>query len=103
MNKIKLNPMIEEMRGSFGNLVLRQSVSGRIFASHKPDMSNVVWSEAQTAQRARFRAATAYARAAMADERVSAIYAAEAAEQGKRPFHLAVSDYFKGRNLLDGK
>lgn len=103
MNKVKLNPMVEHLQGSFGEVVFRQSASGRIFASHKPDMSNVVWSKAQTAQRERFRLATAYAHAAMADEHARSVYEREAATQGKRAFHLAVADYFKGRNLLAKK
>ena len=38
----------------------------------------------------------------MADEKVRAVYVEEAAQKGKRPFDMAVSDYFKGRNLLRG-
>ena len=72
--------------------------------SKPPDMSKVTWSAAQVEHRQRFRRAVAYARAALADDRVHALYVEEAAQKGKRPFDLAVSDYFKGRNLLaDGK
>ncbi len=64
-------------------------------------MSHVKWSAAQQAQRQRFKQAVAYARAAMADERIRAHYEQQAAAQGKRRFDLAVSDYFKGRNLIE--
>ncbi len=52
-------------------------------------------------KRQRFKQAVAYAQAAMADERARAYYEQQAAAQGKRRFDLAVSDYFKGRNLLE--
>jgi hypothetical protein len=60
----------------------------------------VQWSEAQTAQRQRFREANAYARAAMVDPRVRALYEEKAKGQGKRPRDLAFSDYFQGIDLL---
>jgi len=34
------------------------------------------------------------------NEKVSAMYMEEAAQKGKYPFDLAVSDYFKGRKLV---
>jgi hypothetical protein len=37
----------------------------------------------------------------MADPKVRARYEKEAVKKGKRPFDLAVSDYFKERNLLE--
>ena len=41
-----------------------------------------------------------YATAAMAEPKVHRRCEKEAAMKNKRPFDLAVSDYFKGRNLL---
>jgi hypothetical protein len=38
--------------------------------------------------------------AAMADPQARAVYEQAAALKGKRPFDLAVSDYFHGKNLL---
>jgi len=37
----------------------------------------------------------------MAEPKVRRKYEKEAAKKNKRPFDLAVSDYFKGRNLLE--
>ena len=102
MAKIKLNPMIERAQGKVGNLVFRRSHSGEMTLMKSPDMSNVKWSNAQTAHRQRFKQAVAYARAAMAEPKVRQRYEKEAAKKSKRPFDLAVSDYFKGRNLLPG-
>lgn len=51
-------------------------------------MSRVKWSDAQRAHRQRFKQAVAYAKAAMADERLRARYEQAAVMQGKRPFRL---------------
>jgi len=50
----------------------------------------VKWSEAQQTHHQRFKLAVAYAKAAMAEPTVRA----------QSPFDLAVSDYFKGKDLL---
>ena len=68
--------------------------------SKVPDMSKVKWSKAQKAHRQRFKRAVAYARAAMAEPKVRAVYEKMAAKNNKRPFDMAVSDYFKGNDLL---
>jgi predicted double-glycine peptidase len=68
-----------------------------------PDMSRVKWSKAQKEHRQRFRKAVIYARMAMANPKVRAHYEKAAAKKGKRPFHLAVSDFFQGKNLLEGQ
>jgi hypothetical protein len=102
MPKVKLNPIFEELSGQIGNnLVLRRTYEGRISLSKKPDMSKVEWTPAQAAHRQRFKHAVAYAHAAMANPRVKAIYDQASAIHRKRAFHLAISDYFKGRNLLE--
>ena len=101
MAKVKLNPALQQVRGQLAGFVYRVRYGGQTI-SKPPDMSKVTWSAAQVEHRQRFRRAVAYAQAALADEKVRAVYAEEAAQKGKRPFDLAVSDYFKGRNLLAG-
>jgi len=98
-----LSPMFKDARGKVGDVVIRRMPNGDVIASKSPDMSQVQWSEAQQAHRQRFKAAIAYAKAAMAEPDVRASYEKLAAKQGKRPFDLAVSDYFKGNNLLSKK
>jgi hypothetical protein len=100
MAKVKLNPIIEQVYGQAGEMVFRRAHSGATSLMRKPDMSNVVWSEKQAAHRARFKQAIAYAQAAMADPLAHAAYRQAAEASGKRAFDLAVSDFFKGRNLL---
>jgi len=44
-----------------------------------------------------------FASAAVAESKIHALYEKAAAKRGKRPFDLAVSDYFKGKDLLAKK
>jgi len=99
MTKITLNPAFEAIRGKMDGIVYRVRYRKQT-GSKAPDMSKVKWSAAQKEHRKRFRLAVEYAHAAMADEQVHAMYVKEAKKKDKRPFDLAVSDYFKGRNLL---
>jgi hypothetical protein len=103
MAKVTLSPLITGIKGRLGDMVFRVSQSGETFVTRSPDMSAVVWSPAQQDHRQRFKAAIAYAKAAMADPDVRAVYESQAAEKNKRSFQLAVSDYFKGVDLLSGK
>jgi hypothetical protein len=66
-------------------------------------VSNVEWSEAQWAQRKRFSLASDYAKAALAEPKVRAAYQKRAKRLHKRPRDLAISDYYKGKNLLPKK
>jgi len=100
MAKVTLTPLVKDIRGKLGDTVFRRLPDGQLIASRKPDMSKVKWSKAQKAHRQRFKKAIAYAKAAMAEPKVRARYEKAARKQGKRPFDLAVSDYFKGRDLL---
>jgi hypothetical protein len=97
------NELIKGIRGKVGNVVFRQSPNGDIIISKAPDMSAVVWSPAQQDHRQRFKAAIAYAKVAMADPHARAVYEKRAAAGNRRPFQLAVSDYFKGVDLFSGK
>lgn len=103
MAKIILNPIIQQAQGKLGNIVFRRSHTGEISITKVPDMSKVKWSKAQKAHRQRFKQAVAYAKAAMAEPKVRARYEKAAAKKSKRPFDLAVSDYFKGNDLLAKK
>ena len=100
---VKGDEFIKEFRGKLGDVVFRQFPNGDIIISKAPDMSAVTWSPAQQAHRQHFKAAIAYAKAAMADPDVRAVYEKRAAEKDNRPFQMAVSDYFKGIDLLSEK
>src|SRR5260221_10494054 len=100
MANITLSPIIKDIRGKLGDTVFKRSHNGKLIASKMPDMSNVKWSKAQKAHRQRFKQAVAYAKAALAEPKVRAKYEKAALKAGKRPFDMAVSDYFKGKDLL---
>lgn len=102
MPKVRLHPMLEDIRGRLGDYVFRRTHSGDVILSKAPDMSKVKCSRAQKAHRQRFKEAVAYARAAMTEPKVRAVYEKLAAKNHKRPFDLAVSDFFKGNDLLPG-
>ena len=97
---VVLNPMIKSVHGRLGNLVFRRTPNGKMSVIKLADMSNVQWSEAQQRHRRQFKAAIEYAKAVMAEPTVRLVYEKMASRQNKRPFHLALSDYFKGNNLL---
>ena len=98
MAKITLNPIFNDIHGTVDNLTFRR-MHGRQTVIKKPDMSNVEWSPAQQAHRERFKQAVIRARAALADPEVRARYEEQAAARGKRPFDLAVSDCYQGRDV----
>jgi hypothetical protein len=100
MAKVKLNAKIKEIKGMLGDVVFRVSPSGKIIVSKRPDMSNVKWSKAQKAQRQRFKQAAEYAKTALADPEVRAVYEKRAATEQRLPYRMALSDYFKGIDLL---
>ena len=100
MAKVILNPMVQSVHGKLGGYVFRRSYRGKMTFIKLADMSNVQWIPSQQTHRQRFKAANDYAKAAMADPITRAHYGQLAAAQGKRAYHLAVSDYFQGRILL---
>jgi hypothetical protein len=101
MPKTILHPLFAEIRGTlFDDMVFKRTPSGRIILSKKPDMSRVKKSKAQLENQERFKQASAYATAAKADPQVWAHYQKLAKKLKKRPCDLAVSDYYKGKNLL---
>jgi hypothetical protein len=103
MAKVTLPSWITGIKGRVGDVVFRVSQNGETYITRSPDMSAVEWSPAQQDHRQRFKAAIAYARAAIADPDVRAVYEKRAAKENRRPFQLAVSDYFKGNDLLSEK
>jgi hypothetical protein len=103
MAKVTLAPPFKSLRGRLGGLVFRVYPNGETIVSKYPDMSNVTWSPAQENHRQRFKRAIAYAKEAMANPDVRAVYKKRAAEKDNRPFQMAVSDYFKGIDLLSEK
>ena len=100
MPKVILNLTIKELRGAMQDFVYRTSPSGKVYLSKRPDMSRVKWSKAQKQSRRRFREASEYAHAALADPQLRAHYEERAATEKRVPYRVALSDYLKGMDLL---
>ena len=100
MPKVKFQPWMVGLRGKMGDIVFKQTRNGEVILSSCPDMSKVEWSPAQQAHRERFKQASEYATAALADPEVRLIYEKRAAKSGKKPRNVAISDYFAGNDLL---
>lgn len=102
MTKVTLNPGLRELRGKMGDWTYRR-MYGQQTVMKTPDMSGVKWTRAQKTNRQRFREAVLYAKRALADPVARAAYEKLAAETGRRPYHLAISDFCAGNNLLEKK
>lgn len=99
MVKVILQPGLRALRGKMGDWTYRR-MYGKQTIMKTPDMSKVVWTEAQKASRARFRKAIVYAKLAMAEPQIRAHYEEIARKANRQPFRVAVSDYLAGKDLL---
>src|SRR5829696_1040985 len=101
--RVRLHPMFQWIRGKMGKIVYRLSHNGEVSAYPAPDMTKVVWSPAQRAQRLKMKRATAYAQLAIREPEIRQYYVEMAKQRKKnprRPFDMAVSDYSQGNDLL---
>jgi len=103
MAKVMLDPLFDGLSGTIGDLVFKRSRNGQTIVSRRPRKTNALASPAQEAQRERFKLANAYARAALADPDLGAIYEERAAKERKSAFALARTDYFDGKDFLSKK
>ena len=100
MVKVRLHAPVKSMSGKMGIYTYRYTY-GKQTLMKTPDMSNVKWTKAQTANRERFREAIAYACQAMANPKVRAYYEKLGKKADRQPFRVAVSDFLAGKNLLE--
>ena len=100
MPKVRFAVLVEEIQGTMYDVVFKKSPKGNTIVTKRPDMSNVEWSQAQEDHRKLMAKANDYAHAAMADPKVRAKYEKRAAKENRQPYRVAVSDYYKGKNLL---
>ena len=104
MAKVSFDPIIKWFTGRIGRLVYRRSHNGKVSVYPEPDMSRVKWSPAQKDHRQRMSEAWKYASDAVADPDLRPLYIQLALDHGKnpkRPFDMAVSDYYHhGNDLL---
>jgi len=91
--KFKLNRAFREVSGELDGLVYR-NLRGKVVASRKPDLSNVVYSESQLAHRERFKQAAAFGKSALADAETRAVYEEYTKSKNMPVFALTIADYF---------
>ena len=100
MPKVRFKEMVVEIQGTMYDVVFKKSPKGNMIVTKKPDMSKVKWNDAQKNNRKRMGDSNDYAKAAMANPEVRAIYEGRAAEEGRVAYNVALSDYWKDINLL---
>ena len=92
MAKVKLAPAVESIRGHVGNMLFKrwehQEIVGKL-----PDRSGIVASANQLAQQNKFRLATVYGKACMADPDTKQPYQDKADSRGVPAFALMVADF----------
>ncbi|MBC8333346.1 MAG: hypothetical protein H8E28_15300 [Anaerolineae bacterium] len=94
MAKVKLNPILEQVRGKVGDLVFKRYGEG-VIISQKPDMTGREPSAAQLAAQERFKQAALYGKMVMADPETKALYD----ERAKPVFSLTVADFFNAPSV----
>lgn len=99
MAKVFLQPGLRGLQGKMQDWTYRR-MYGKQTIMKTPDMSKVKWTEAQKANRARFREAISYAKRAMLHPEVRAHYETLAQKANRQPFRVAVSDFLAGNDLL---
>jgi hypothetical protein len=99
MPKVKLASFIEEIHGTWNDMVFKKSPKGDMIITKKPDMSKVKWSKAQKANRKRMSVAITRTQVALADPQVRARYERKAKKLGRRAWNLALSDCLQGKDL----
>ena len=93
MANVKLNPVVDRLRGRIGDLVFKK-VFGTAYVARKPETGDREFTELQKANQERFRQATVYGKMAMADPQVRVLYE-EAAKDKKQPvFSVMIADFF---------
>ncbi len=99
MAKVKLNPVLENLRGQVGDLVFKR-YQDEVIISRKPSLpTNPVSSPEQVGQRERFRQAARYGKAVFDDPALKALYEQQAEAKGLPPFAVTVSDYLNAPTI----
>ena len=98
MAKVRLNPILEQVRGKVGELVFKRS-GDQVIISRKADLSEHEATEAQLAVRERFRQATLYGKMILADPDTRQLYEAAAKSKGKPVFSLTIADFFNAPSV----
>jgi hypothetical protein len=93
MTKTNLNPTIDEYQGAIGKLVFKK-VRGRVIVAKKSTVTKEP-TEAQIAQRIRFKEAAAFGKFAQDDPALSAFYGPIAKAKAVTVYTVAAGDYLR--------
>jgi len=91
MAKIHKNSILQGIRGTLGDVVIRQMRDGSIRVNVKPARKQHTFNQEQKGCQDRMRLAVAYAKAAKTDP----FYEGLALETGRDAYHVALSDSLK--------
>ena len=92
MAKVKLNPVLENIRGKIGDLVFKR-YRDEVVITRAPESGDRTPTPAQAAQQERFKLAVLYGNMVIADPEKRAIYASAAGRKGVPVFALTVGDF----------
>lgn len=92
MAKVRLNPVVQQVRGRVGDLVFRRHHNQTV-VGQKADLAGREPTPSQAAQRERFRQATVYAKSVLADPERKVVYQTVAQTRKLGVFALSVGDY----------
>lgn len=98
MAKVKLNPIVEQLRGQVGELVFRRTF-GKVVVGRKADTEDREPSAGQLEVRERFRQAAVYGRVALADAAARKLYEDAAAKKGKPVFSMVMADFLNAPSI----
>lgn len=98
MAKIKVNPILEQIRGQVGDLVFKR-YGDKVILSRKPDTEGRQVTEGQSAARGRFREASVYGKLVMADAESKGVYEKAAAAKGQPVFSLIMADFLNAPSV----
>jgi len=98
MAKVKLNPVMEQMRGKIGDLVFKR-YEGEVIVSRKSNQTGGTPTAGQIAHRERFRLAAVYATGVFAVPADKKLYEDVATARRKPAFAVAVGDYLNAPTI----
>ena len=93
MAKVRLNPILEQVRGQVGDLVFKRS-GEQVIITRKADLSDHQPTGPQLAAQERFRQAALYGKMVMVDPVTKQVYEAAAKTKGQPLFSLTIADFF---------
>ena len=101
MAKVKNNIITQGLSGKLANQIVFKTRNNKTFVSRYPDMSKVVPSEKQKAEKGRFAKAVLYAQSILADPIKKQELAART-PPGKLIYHQAIKEYMHRNDSEDG-